>query len=240
MSKHPKETPSPLMIHLFEDAARVLAATRHAESGVDRQSFEKKVDELILDFRTATRSAGYPPDAIDDAVFAFVAALDEAVLSSGMAFRSQWEARSLQLKLYGDQLAGEKFFERLSAVRERGAPYGDVVEVFHACLALGFEGKFALRTDESLRHMRQTIGIDISRRRPTHGAYATRSGRAHSGFLRRRRAPATWIAGAVLGCGLVVAGVSARMGFRSHPLSPSQSVALAPPVTESWIKITVP
>ncbi len=49
----------------------------------------------------------------------------------------------LQLKLFGDQLAGEQFFTELDEVRRRGASSVQALEVFYMCLLTGYQGKCA-------------------------------------------------------------------------------------------------
>ena len=62
-------------------------------------------------------------------------------------------------------LAGEGFFEKVEALRGDVKQNLDVLEVYHLCLALGFEGKFSLGQKDQLRYLANTLGQDIARYR---------------------------------------------------------------------------
>ena len=53
--------------------------------------------------------------------------------------------------LFGDQLAGENFFNRLESLRARGSAHLQALEVFHMCLLLGFQGRYIIEGSEKLR-----------------------------------------------------------------------------------------
>lgn len=229
------------MTRLFEDAAALLGHLRAHGCASAHGELESRIDHVLGQFRQRSHDAGYPDDAIEHAVYAFVASVDEAILSTASPVRDAWEANPLQLSRYGDQLAGEKFFDRLAAVRERGVPYTEVTEVFHLCMALGFQGKYALRSDESLRHLTQTLNIDIGRARPKAARLGARSARSAPAFLRRRRGASTWIASSLIICGVLVGGASARLSYaRQPPATSAENLTVAPAAVKAWLKITLP
>lgn len=84
---------------------------------------------------------GYSAQDAEDVRYALVAALDEAIQSSGWPARMSWTTYPLQQQLYNDRNAGEGFFQRLKQVEGRSR---EVAEVYFLCLALGFRGRFAL------------------------------------------------------------------------------------------------
>eukprot|EP01032_Pedospumella_encystans_P035311 gene35311-39942_t len=90
------------------------------------------------------------------------AALDEIVLASGFPIREPWERRPLQLKVFGDQLAGEHFFDRLEALRAKGGVRLQSLQVFHLCLLLGFKGKYALDSSDKLACLTARVGDEIA------------------------------------------------------------------------------
>jgi len=233
--------PTVTMIDLFADAATFLAGIRTRGPALDASAFEAAAKELLANFRRGARGAGYPEDAVEEAVSALVVAIDEAVLTSQCPFHEAWEATPLQVMLYHDHLAGDRFFDRFAAVRQRGAPYPDVAEIYHTCLSLGFKGRYAQHTDEGLRHLTQTVAIDIDRRRNVTPTLTRRAARKRQGFLRRRRAPAVWIAFAVLALGTMVAVTAGRMTVARQPaLAMSDASKIRPPVAKAWIRISLP
>jgi type VI secretion system protein ImpK len=64
--------------------------------------------------------------------------------------RDQWERNALQLEYFGEQLAGNKFFEKLEAMLNQIDVTKDAVEVYYVCMLLGFKGKYAVYEQEKL------------------------------------------------------------------------------------------
>ena len=88
--------------------------------------------------------------------------VDEAILASGMNIREIWERRPLQLVLFGDQLAGEHFFDKLEAARNGGSSRINALEVFHMCLLVGFKGRYLLEGPEKLKYLTAQLGEQIA------------------------------------------------------------------------------
>ncbi|MNP50503.1 hypothetical protein D3C76_1447730 [compost metagenome] len=70
-------------------------------------------------------------------------------------------------------LAGQGFFDKLDSLRTDVKRNLDVLEVYHLCLALGFEGKYSLEQKDQLRYIANTLGQDIARHRGPRKALAT-------------------------------------------------------------------
>jgi len=91
--------------------------------------------------------AGLVPSDVNDIKYALVAFIDEQILRSEWPGRMQWLARPLQLAHYGENTAGEGFFTRMEQLREQPAR-AHVLEVYFLCVALGFQGVYAVRGDD--------------------------------------------------------------------------------------------
>jgi len=87
---------------------------------------------------------------LKDAKYAMAAYVDEMVLGSAWPGRLAWMSRPLQLELFGEHTAGTGFFERLATLRQGGEDNVDLLELYYACLQLGFEGVYKLRGLEQL------------------------------------------------------------------------------------------
>jgi type VI secretion system protein ImpK len=71
--------------------------------------------------------------------------------------RDQWEKYALQLEYFGEQLAGNKFFEKLEAMLNQIEVTKDAVEVYYVCMLLGFRGRYAVyEQDKFLSIMQAT------------------------------------------------------------------------------------
>jgi len=82
--------------------------------------------------------------------FALAAFVDETVLLNNFPNRDQWEKSALQLELFGEQLAGNKFFEKLESMLKQIDVTQDAVEIYYVCMLLGFKGRYAVYEQEKL------------------------------------------------------------------------------------------
>ncbi|WP_229061447.1 DotU family type IV/VI secretion system protein [Burkholderia ambifaria] len=82
--------------------------------------FSTKIQEFLSDFERGAKKLNIAAEDVYAAKFAYCAAVDEMVLSSQFKIRTDWERRPLQLVLFGEQLAGEKFFQYLEECRAQG------------------------------------------------------------------------------------------------------------------------
>jgi type VI secretion system protein ImpK len=111
----------------------------------DADAFRTQMKRLLSAADQRARAEGYSPDAVKRAIYAFVAFLDESVLSSSQPMFAGWPRQPLQEEVFGDHMAGETFFQHLREMlgRQDEAEVADVLEVYHLCLLLGFRGRFA-------------------------------------------------------------------------------------------------
>jgi type VI secretion system protein ImpK len=65
------------------------------------------------------------------------------------------------VRLFGEHLAGERFFDRLDTLRMDPVANLEALEVFHTCLLLGFQGKYLLEGSEKLNYLVSRIGQEI-------------------------------------------------------------------------------
>jgi len=87
---------------------------------------------------------GYPQGDLTEAKFPLVAFIDEVILGSDWEYRERWRDRPLQLDLFGERTAGQRFFTRLEELRREGSARREVLEVYHLCLTLGFAGSYRI------------------------------------------------------------------------------------------------
>lgn len=110
----------------------------------DARSFRTHIKGLLASADRDARAAGYGPESVKRAVYAFVAFLDESVLNSSQAMFSDWPSQPLQEEIFGDHMAGETFFRHVRDLlgRQDSPEVADTLEVHHLCLLLGFRGRF--------------------------------------------------------------------------------------------------
>lgn len=156
------DRPAKSLVDLLYDGFHMLILLNHRSVPKDPDEFCGNIQKFLEQFERAARKNNFSATDIFDAKYAFCAAIDEAVLSSQMNIRDTWERRPLQLLLFGDQLAGEHFFDKLEAARNEGANRINALEVFHMCLLIGFKGRYLLEGPEKLKYLTQQLGEQIA------------------------------------------------------------------------------
>lgn len=128
-----------------------------------------KVASMLGDFEKRAERYHYNPKVTQVAKFGLAAFVDEAVLTNNFPLRQEWERNPLQLEYFGEQLAGEKFFDKLEAMLNQIEITQDAVEVYYICMLLGFKGKYAIyEKDKLLAIMQKTANalVKVGKIRP--------------------------------------------------------------------------
>ena len=158
----------PTLKDLVQDFISMALIVRKGRQVTSVSAFEASVDTFFKALERDARGANYSVEQVKDTQYALCAFLDESVLRSGdNELRRHFELQPLQFRYFGVHLAGEGFFEKIDALRGDVKQNLDVLEVYHLCLALGFEGKFSLGQKDQLRYLANTLGQDIARYRKT-------------------------------------------------------------------------
>ncbi|HSC80420.1 MAG TPA: type IVB secretion system protein IcmH/DotU [Chitinolyticbacter sp.] len=156
------ETPTaPALRDLLEDGVYLLFLLRDGNAPNSSAEFNRRVDQFLVHYDKTARNFGKAGDQIEQGKYAFCALMDEIVLSSEFPLRDEWERMPLQLRLFGEHLAGEGFFDRLEMLRMDPGKNVEALEVFHTCLLLGFQGKYLLEGTEKLGYLTHRVGQEI-------------------------------------------------------------------------------
>ncbi|ARA91954.1 MAG: DotU family type IV/VI secretion system protein [Bacteroidetes bacterium] len=139
------------LAEVFAPALALIVHLRGVADYGDPEALRTRVRELLDRAEREAQRLGIPADDIAHARFALVAFLDETILSSDWIYRDQWIARPLQLELYDRYDAGEAFFDRLETFLREPVRYGEVLEIYYLCMALGFKGQYQLHDQARLR-----------------------------------------------------------------------------------------
>lgn len=156
------DRPAKSLVDLLYDGFYMLILLNNRSVPKDPDEFSGNIQKFLDQFERAAKKNNFNAEDIFDAKYAFCAAIDESVLSSKMNIRDVWERRPLQLVLFGDQLAGEHFFDKLEAARNGGASRINALEVFHMCLLIGFKGRYLLEGPEKLKYLTLQLGEQIA------------------------------------------------------------------------------
>lgn len=199
------------LLDLMYDGFYALFMLRNGSGSIDNAGFTDKITQFLDEFTRGAKKQGASADDIDAAKYAFCAAVDETILRSNFAIRETWERRPLQLVMFGDQLAGENFFNRLEQLRARGAVHVQALEVFHMCLLLGFQGRYLLEGLEKLNYLTARLGDEIAHLKGKSAGFAPHGERPDQIMHKLRNDLPLWVLCSVFGliCAL------GYMGLRS-------------------------
>ena len=150
------------LVDLLYDGFYMLVLLHNRSTPKDAEEFSASIQKFLDQFERNAKKGHFNTEDIFDAKYAFCAAVDEAVLTSQLNIRDVWERRPLQLVLFGDQLAGEHFFDKLEAARNGGANRINALEAFHMCLLIGFKGRYLLEGPEKLKYLTSQLGEQIA------------------------------------------------------------------------------
>lgn len=140
----------------------ILALSQGRDLG-DPKSLRDRVKGMFEQFEHEGREAGLLSEDIRAARFALVAFVDETIAKSDWFGKQEWSNRPLALEYFQTNNAGDEFFDELDRVRSRPDVKTDLLEVYYLCMALGFEGKYALADPRQLKDLVSTIRSDLER-----------------------------------------------------------------------------
>ena len=109
------------------------------------ESFRAQIKHLLGSADRDARTVGYDGDTVRQAIYAYIAFLDESVLNSSQPMFAAWSQQPLQEEVFGDDLAAADRSGRLAELlaRQDSEDLADLLEIFQLCLLLGFRGKYA-------------------------------------------------------------------------------------------------
>jgi type VI secretion system protein ImpK len=210
------------LLDLMYEGFYALYLLKNGSGPQDQSGFAEHMTQFLTDVDRHAKQLGVAADDIHAAKYAFCAAVDEIILRSQYEIRLAWETRPLQLRLFGDQLAGEHFFHKLEDLRARGSAHLQALEVFHMCLLLGFQGRYALDGEDKLNFMCAALGNEIARMRGKNRGFAPHAERPDQIANKLRSDLSLWVLTAVF----ALAGLGAYVGFRAS-LGHATGAALA-------------
>jgi len=115
-----------------------------------------KVASLLADFERRAERYKFNHKIVSVSKFALASFVDETVLTNNFPLRDEWEKYPLQLEYFGEQLAGNKFFDKLQAMLKQIDVTADAVEIYYFCMLLGFKGRYGVYEQEKLLQIMQT------------------------------------------------------------------------------------
>jgi type VI secretion system protein ImpK len=130
---------------IMAHAAPVLAMAAALQSGrwqVSMGEFHRRATEAISAFDAAIQPA-YPDGVKQRAKYALCATIDDIAqnLPGVGGGGAEWAQRNMVVIFFRENIAGDRFWDFVTEVLRDPARNRDLIELFHACLAAGFEGR---------------------------------------------------------------------------------------------------
>ena len=214
---------SSALLDLMHEGFYLLFLLKNGSAPGDEQGFMERIKAFLDEFTREAKKIRADDGDIEAAKYAFCAAVDEIVLASPFDLRKPWERRPLQLLLFGDQLAGEHFFDRLDALRGKGAMRVQALQVFHMCLLLGFQGKYAIDGGEKLIYLTARLGDEIAHIKGKSRGFAPRAERPDQVVNKRHSDVPLWALTSIF----ALLALCAYLGLRAHLTRNTQATLAA-------------
>ena len=236
------EPRSPSLLDLMYDGFYLLFLLKGKHPPEQADLFRERIKQFLTQLERGAYKAGAPADDVYACKYAFCATVDEVVLMSPFKVRDAWQRQPLQLQFFGEQLAGEHFFDKLEELRRQGAARVQVLEVFHMCLLLGFQGKYHIEGSEKLSYLSARVGDELARHKGQRIGFAPHGLAPDRIQHQLRHEVPLWAVWSVLGLLALVVFMGLRWQLMQHTrqsLKGYESVVqLAPQVAH--VTITLP
>ena len=147
----PLDSRSPIVV----EAGPVLALAASIRSGrarVTMPDFHREASEAIAAYDRAITPL-YPEETRQRARYALCATVDDIAqnLPNIGQDGTEWARRSLVVTFFRENIGGDRFWQLVDDLLRSPAQNADLIELFHACLAAGFEGRFRITPDGRTR-----------------------------------------------------------------------------------------
>ncbi|MGA0603150.1 type IVB secretion system protein IcmH/DotU [Caulobacter sp. KR2-114] len=165
---------------IMAEAAPILsfmASVRSGRARIALPDLHARMTAAVSAFDRAVVAAAYPDEQRQRALYAVCATVDDIAqnLPGQAQDAAEWARRSLVVQFFKENIGGDRFWQIVDNMLARPAQYADLIELFHACLAAGFEGRFRVMPDgkrrlqevtgqlyASMEHVRRLSATELS------------------------------------------------------------------------------
>lgn len=147
----PPQTPPAHRNRLMAAATPVLALAASIRTGRARTPLPQLHGQAIAAINAFDRAIAsqYPEETRLGAKYALCATMDDVAqnLPGVGADAAEWARRSMVVSFFRENIGGDRFWELVRDMLARPAQNADQIELYHACLAAGFEGRYRIMPD---------------------------------------------------------------------------------------------
>ena len=204
---------------------QLLARLRVALMRASFASLMEQVADAVKFFETEIRSAGVSEQQANTAKYILCATADDIVQHIPTDERHVWAQYSMLSRFFGERVGGVRFFEILDRLKMDPLVNYPVLELQHACLALGFQGMH--RTSQAgiagLQLIQRNLYELLRRVRPKEMRDLSPhwQGQALANRRRRVQIPA-WLVASVVSAMLFAGFITLRTWLAAHAETAAQ------------------
>jgi type VI secretion system protein ImpK len=132
---------------------------RTAEAPLEPGELSQRLTRMLREFEDRALAQGVPRELVEEGAWALAALLDDTILNTPWGGHGRWAAFSLVGNRWRQTDAGDRFFDRLRELDREPRRNLELLRLYHACLALGFEGRY--RIQPSLRPTRSDVQLEL-------------------------------------------------------------------------------
>lgn len=137
-----------VMLAEAEPVLALLAAVRAGRVRMPMPEFHRECSKAIATFERAI-APQYPEEKRQRAKYAVCATADDVAqnLPGIGTDGAEWARRSMVVHFFHENIGGDRFWQLVDDMLRVPSDNLDLIELFHACLAAGFEGRFRVMPD---------------------------------------------------------------------------------------------
>ncbi|BCW90490.1 hypothetical protein sos41_36600 [Alphaproteobacteria bacterium SO-S41] len=191
-----------------------LAGMRTGQMPVTAPQFHAEMVEAIAAYKDTIIDIGYDNETVDHATYAIAATVDDVMQNIPQTQGFEWARRSMVVHIFNENIGGDRFWATVDELLRRPSGKDELLELFHACVAAGFLGKYRLtgRQDRGLSDRMAAMHAELARAIPKTGEPIAPHWKGISAPIRRIGLTAPLLAFAAL-CACILLGAFAFFLF---------------------------
>ncbi|HUO22240.1 MAG TPA: type IVB secretion system protein IcmH/DotU [Caulobacteraceae bacterium] len=148
----PPKARNPMMMAAGPFLALV-ASVRAGRAAIALPDLHQKSVAAISAWEQAVRGR-YPDEHVMRGRYALCSTIDDVALNLPGQEQDAaiWAQRSMVVRFFGENIGGDRFWKLLEEMVARPAEFPDLLELYHACLAAGFEGRYRVQAEGKRAH----------------------------------------------------------------------------------------
>ncbi|SDA24704.1 type IVB secretion system protein IcmH/DotU [Sphingomonas sp. NFR15] len=128
----------------------LIAGVRSGRVTIDLPRLHQRATAAATRFDECLSAGKYDAETRRRARYAVYATIDDIAQNlpaSGGRSGTEWARRSMVVRAFGENIGGDRFWALLDDMLSRPAQHAELLELYHACLAVGFEGRHRVSPD---------------------------------------------------------------------------------------------